>query len=167
MITASASACAAIAAVFVSLRVAITQRRIQEKQLKQDLFDKRYAVFLAVEEFLVHVDQINGSVKPTGDEYRRFRYAMEQAEFLFNADVNSYMKEVDQVARTLHEKCLERDHLALMKQQNTELSAEILKQYTELSLEIVKMLGEIIGPLPEKRKKVFGPYLQLSRISKR
>ena len=156
MIAAGASALAAITAIGVSSWVAFKQRRIQEWQLKQNLFDKRYAVFLAVEEFLMHVYGVDGSVKPTGDEYRRFRYAMDQAEFLFNADVNSYMKEVNQVAGNLHVKCFERDHLALMNQQNTELSVEILK-----------MLGEISGPLLEKRKMAFGPYLQLSRISRR
>jgi hypothetical protein len=156
MIAAGASACAAIAAIFVSFWVAITQRRIQERQLKQDLFDKRYAVFLAVEEFLVHVDQMNGSVKPTGDEYRRFRYAMERAEFLFDTDVNSYMTEVNQAVCGMHEKCFKRDKLAEIHQPDTELSKDILK-----------VLGEISGPLREKRKKVFSPYLQLNRISKR
>ena len=111
-VAAGVSALAAITAIGVSLWVAFTQRRIQERQLKQNLFDKRYAVFLAVEEFLIHLLQRDGSVKLTGDEYRRFRYAMEQAEFLFDADVNSYMTEVDQVARHLYCKCFKRDNLA-------------------------------------------------------
>ncbi len=143
---------AAITAIGVSLWVAFTQRRIQERQLEQNLFDKRYAVFQIVEEFLIHVLQTDGSVKLTGDEYRRFRYAVEQAEFLFDADVNSYMKEVNQAVLDLHPKCFKRDKLALMNQQDA-----------ELGVEIIKVLGEIGGPLLDKRKKVFGPYLQLSR----
>jgi hypothetical protein len=156
MIAAGASALAAITAIGVSSWVAFKQRRIQEWQLKQNLFDKRYAVFLAVEEFLMHVYGVDGSVKPTGDEYRRFRYAMEQAEFLFDTDVNSYMTEVNQTVSGMHEKCFKRDKLA-----------EIHQPDTELSIEILKVLGEISGPLLEKRKMVFGPYLQLSRISRR
>jgi hypothetical protein len=34
------------------LRIAHTQNQIQQRALQQDLFDKRYAVYVAIEEFL-------------------------------------------------------------------------------------------------------------------
>jgi hypothetical protein len=40
---------AAIIAIVISLRVAREQNQLQERQLKQDLFERRYAVFLAGE----------------------------------------------------------------------------------------------------------------------
>jgi hypothetical protein len=75
----TASALAAITALAVSSWVAYVQRRIQERQRKQNLYDKPYALFLAVEEFVAHVQR---SLALTGDEFRRFQYAVEHAEFL-------------------------------------------------------------------------------------
>jgi hypothetical protein len=78
----TASALAAITALAVSSWVAYVQRRIQERQRKQNLYDKPYALFLAVEEFVVHVQRVDGSLALTADEFRRFQYAVEHAEFL-------------------------------------------------------------------------------------
>jgi hypothetical protein len=145
------SALAAITALWISLWVANVQRRIQEKQLKQDLFDKRYAVYLAVGEFLMHVVRVDGSIKLPSDEYRTFAYTMEQAEFLFGSDVNTYLRDMKTKALALYPKCFERDHLARMNQQNA-----------DLSLEISKVIGDLSGPDFDKRKQIFGPYLKLS-----
>jgi hypothetical protein len=147
----SLSVLAAITALGLSARLAYAQRRIQEGQLKQSLYDKRYAVFLAVEEFLMHVLRENGSVKLLGEEFRRFRYALEQAEFLFKTDVTNYMKQLDKTVQYLYAKAFTRDHLAAANQNDP-----------QLDLEITNVLMELGGPFIERRKMVFGPYLQLS-----
>jgi hypothetical protein len=97
----------------VSSWVAYAQRRIQERQLKQNLYDKPHALFLAVEEFVVHVQRVDGSVALTGDEFRRFQYAVEQAEFLFGADVVNYMNELNGAVLNLHPKSLGRSRACL------------------------------------------------------
>jgi hypothetical protein len=105
----TASALAAITSLAVSLWVAYAQRRIQERQLKHDLYDKPCSLFLAVEEFVVHVQRVDGSVALTGDEFRRFQYAVEQAEFLFGADVVNYVNKLNGAVLNLHPKCFRRD----------------------------------------------------------
>jgi hypothetical protein len=147
----TASAFAAITALGVFLWVANAQRRNQAMQLKQNLFDKRYNVYLVVEEFLMHVLRTNGSFNMPGEEFRRFKYAAEQAEFLFGADVVSYMKEINKVAVDLWPKCSKRDHLANMGENIAALGAEI-----------TPMLGYFGDVALKTRDKVFGPYLQLS-----
>jgi hypothetical protein len=81
VLASTVSALAAITALAVSSWVAYAQRRIQESQLKQNLHDKPYALFLAVEEFVVHVQRMDSSLALTADEFRRFQYAVEHAEF--------------------------------------------------------------------------------------
>jgi hypothetical protein len=152
LLASSGSALAAITALWISLWVANVQRQIQTKQLKQDLFEKRYAIFLAAEAFLAHVLKTDGSVNLIGEEFRKFRYVMDEAQFLFNTDVVNYLNEINQAVLGLHGKCFERDHLASMNKQDAALGVEILQKLDEFS-----------GPFLEKRKKIFSPYLQLGR----
>ena len=147
----TASALAAVTALGLSLWVAFKQRQIQERQLKQSLYDKRYAVFLTVEEFLNYVLRVNGSVNLLGDEVRRFLYAKEQAEFLYKRDVVDYMEQLWQSVRVLYDKACKRDHLKKMNRQDDELNVGIVKTTIEINEAFV-----------ERRKKLFGPYLQLS-----
>ncbi len=105
LLTSGLSAFAAITALLISLRVARAQRRIQEQQLKQDLFDKRYGVFLAVRVFLDYVFKNDGSVILYSSEFRHFRDVRQQAEFLFNADVTDYLKALNKAADDLYIKC--------------------------------------------------------------
>lgn len=145
------SAFAAISALAISLWVAHEQRKLSRSQLKHSYFEKRYAVFRATEDFLNHVLRVDGSLKLVSDEFRTFHYALEQAEFLFGPDVVGYMNELKKTVVDIHPQVFERDHLALMKLQKLELDTEI-----------TAVLMRLAGPLTEKRKQVFGPYLQLS-----
>jgi hypothetical protein len=145
------SALAATTALAVSLWVEYAQRQLIRRQIKQSLYEKRYAIFLAAEDFLMHVLRVDGSIKLPSEEFRKFHDATEQTEFLFGADVVAYMDQLKKTACDLYPKAFERDHLAAMNQQKP-----------ELDLEITKALMEIGGRFVEKRKEVFGPYLQLS-----
>ncbi len=151
-----ASALLAGTAIWVALRGARLQRQIQERQLNINLFDKRYAVLVATQDFAAYILKTDGAVKLDSDEYRRFWIAMEHAEYFFEPSVKSYMKELDQIARDLYVKCRNRDHLVMMHERHEEVGAEILNKLTELSASFL-----------EKPKKVFSPYLQLTGATKR
>jgi hypothetical protein len=130
-----ASVFAAVTAMGVALWVAKLQREIQERQLRRNLFDKRYAILLLVQEFLAHVLKMDGAVDLQGDECRRFWNAMAQAEFLFDSDVNSYMNEIKQTVLSLHTKHAQRNHWVAMREQDKAepVMADILKILAELS----------------------------------
>ncbi len=93
------AAVAAAITVFVALRIAENQNKlqtaladkqieIQARQLKKDLFDRRFAVFIEAAEFIGYVLQENGKIELVGPgKYRRFRESMEVAQMLFGEDV--------------------------------------------------------------------------------
>jgi hypothetical protein len=141
-----ASALAAIVALGISVWVALWQRKLQKERVRQDLFDKRYAVFLSVDEFVMYVLRVDGSFKMMGDEVRRFLYAVEQSEFLFHADVIDYMHQVEKTVFDLHPKAAKRDHLAKMNQNDS-----------ELNVQIEDVIIELAGSLSERRREVFRP----------
>ena len=145
------SAFAAITALAVSLWVAYEQRQLTRRQIKQSLYEKRYAVFLAAEKFLMYVLKVDGSISLSSEEFRKFHYAAEQAQFLFGSDVVGYMTRLKETACDLYPKTSERDHLARMNQHKS-----------ELDIKINNVLMEIGGPFVEERARVFGPYLRLS-----
>jgi hypothetical protein len=67
----------------------------QERQLKKDLFDRRFSVFTDVQKFFDYVLQKNGDIELNGPgEYRQFRECMERAEMLFGDDVKEYLEDV-------------------------------------------------------------------------
>jgi hypothetical protein len=75
----------------------------QERQLKKDLFDRRFAVFTDVQKFFDYVLQKNGDIELSGPgEYRQFRECMERAEMLFGHDVMTYLEDVDETARAFY-----------------------------------------------------------------
>jgi hypothetical protein len=75
----------------------------QERQLRKDLFARRFAVFTGVQKFFDYVLQKNGDIELHGPgEYRQFRECMERAEMLFGSDVNLYLKDVDETARAFY-----------------------------------------------------------------
>ncbi len=146
-----ASASAAVTAIVVSLWVANKQRRIQESQRQQSLYDKRYAIYLAVEEIVMYVLRTNGSVDLLGEEYRRYQYAAEQAVFLFNEEITAFVNDIKKKVSALYVKSSKRDNLARMGQQND-----------DLNIQISEALQDFAGPILEGRRNLFGPYLQLS-----
>src|SRR5277367_715774 len=85
------SALAAITAIGISVWVWISQGRILKRQLKIALFDKRYPIFLTTEEFIAYVIRVDGSIELSSNEVRKFQFAVEQSEFLFEKDVLGYM----------------------------------------------------------------------------
>lgn len=105
------TAVASLTAVIVAFVIAHNQNRLQatlasrqddlqERQLKKDLFDRRFAVFNEALAFISYVLRENGKIELTGPgPYRRFRESMDAAEMLFGPHVNDYLSKVDQTAR--------------------------------------------------------------------
>ena len=107
VLTPIASVLAAITALALSTWVAYRQRQIQELQLRQNLFDKRYSIFQTVEDFMNYVLQNDGSINIISAEFRRFRDAREQAEFLFETDVSKYLAKLNETVLALYLKITE------------------------------------------------------------
>ena len=83
---------AAGAALWISNRVAREQKRLTEHQLKQDLFDRRFAVYRTVDGFLCAVAGADGV--PRHQDMRPFFKAQDEADFLFGLDVKDFLNEV-------------------------------------------------------------------------
>jgi hypothetical protein len=81
---------AALIAGFVAY-IAWQQWRTAEKKRNQDLFDKRFAVFVAARDFLGDI-QLHG--KPSRKAIRAYVIGTSGAQFLFNDDVHLYLKEI-------------------------------------------------------------------------
>jgi hypothetical protein len=120
---------------------------IQTRQLTKDLFDRRFAVFTAVDSFIAYVVQNNGKIQLAGPgEYRQWREAMERAQMLFGEDVNEYLKRVEQTAGEFY--------VAVHKLENNRADMEAIDDNERL-------LNELSVALPAKRVQVFRPYLEL------
>ena len=87
-------------------QVAEGQEMLTKRQLKQDLFDKRYAVFAAVPQYiefkllsppgpLVLGDESPGMAE-RNSRADELSYILAQHQFLFGQDVASFLTEIDQ-----------------------------------------------------------------------
>ena len=75
--------------------IAWQQWKTAEKKRNQDLFDKRFAVFVAARDFLGDI-QMHG--KPSRKATRAYVIGTSGAQFLFDDDVHLYLKEIVQRA---------------------------------------------------------------------
>jgi hypothetical protein len=163
------AAFAALMTVFVARRIARNQNVLQqvladrqfelqkaqleqqERQLKKDLFDRRFAVFTDTGDFLVYVIRQNGNISLTGPEYRQFSQTMEKAQMLFGADVGAYLEDVDKTARDFYVLAQGRERAV----QTGDVDA--IKQDGDVSVRIgVDLL--------QKRPVVFRPHLSLEQL---
>ena len=85
----------------VAVWVAFTQRRIQKRQIQQNLFDKRFAVYNAVRELLMTIVRADGRFD--WKECVQYLYTVESAEFLFGDDVNKHLLKVREKAKSIYE----------------------------------------------------------------
>jgi hypothetical protein len=76
------AACAAVG-------VGVTQWLLQKQHLKQNLFDKRYKVYAAIDTFLTSVINVDGAMD--GKAVRALRFETAHAEFLFGKDVIDFI----------------------------------------------------------------------------
>lgn len=106
-------------------RTASAQREIAQAKLQLDLFDRRYAMFEALWEFLSNTTSSSVS-QPTGT-YAEFTNLIPKSRFLFGPEVEAYM-------RLVHRKRLELDslHAQIRSQGGVVLSQEQTAQLTDL-----------------------------------
>jgi hypothetical protein len=152
------TAFAAAITVFVAIFIARNQGRLQKalaemqleqqaRQLKWNLFDRRFAVFAGVLEFISYVVQKNGVIELAGPgQYREFRECMETAEMLFGNDVIKYLEDVDETAREFYVSARRRG-------------------INSGDIDAINRDGELLSRLSvtllQQRKGVFRPYLFL------
>jgi type II secretory pathway pseudopilin PulG len=74
------------------------QQEQQERQLKKDLFDRRFAVFKDTGEFISPILSTPTSFTPQGDGYRRFGETLQLAEMLFDPEVREYLEDINSTA---------------------------------------------------------------------
>lgn len=68
-----------------TLIIAWRQWRTEQAKLKLDLFEKRYAIYAAVLEFM---KSVNAYGNATHDDVRRFQLGVSQCEFLFDSKID-------------------------------------------------------------------------------
>jgi hypothetical protein len=151
-------ALAAIGTVAVALRISNNQNRLQtmladrqldmqERQLKKDLFDRRFAIFTDTLEFIGLVLRNDGNIVLEGQEYRHFREAMQKAGMLFGTDVRNYLNGLDKTARDLYVSAQGRGQAV----QSSDVEA--IKKHSELLSHVIEL-----APAAED---VFRSYLSL------
>jgi hypothetical protein len=73
----------------------------QERQLRKDLFDRRFAVFTDTGEFMRPILSAPSGFTPQGEGYRKFGETMQIADMLFGPEVRKYLEDVDRTAVAL------------------------------------------------------------------
>lgn len=86
------------AAIGIALWNSFWQSRLQRRQLKQAVFEKRYAVYQRVLEFL----RLASNTAPTFPQIISFGQETDHAKFLFGKRVQGFIKEVFTKANRLH-----------------------------------------------------------------
>jgi hypothetical protein len=134
---------AAAAAAFIGA----VQWSLQRKQLKQELFDKRFRIYAAVTDFLGEASVCYGKIDP--DAYRRFKGAVGPAKFLFRPEVNTFITQASDLVLDL-----KRSHERYDGLKATAEGVGIKAAEQELDALYRKLLGT--------NTDVFGPDLQIS-----
>lgn len=75
----------------IALYVAIKQYYLSKHQLKIELYEKRYKIYIATKEF---VKKIDVDVKKDDFIFQDFKPILNEAKFLFHDDISAYLKEL-------------------------------------------------------------------------
>lgn len=119
--------------------------RTAEKKRRQELFDRCYAVFAAVRDFLLEVRE---SGTPSMIGFDKFIIATKGAEFIFGEDVCSFISEISDKAYNSREKSLR------------VISSPALPARDRL-VELVSEENEWLMKQVNRLPAVFDPYLHL------
>jgi hypothetical protein len=130
---------------------------LQKQHLQQNLYDKRFRVFMGLRTYLCTLTDHEGHLSDLS-AYNQFHYDTDPALFLFGHEVTTYLKHIDDIAMTLVRRTaqIEIDTLA-----PTSTLAPDSKPTLELQLEAQKILVELYHAVLDGMYTVFRPYLQL------
>lgn len=84
------TACSLIIALIVAI-VAVQQLLLSRQRFKLDLFEKRYNVYKATQDFL---ENIRTDYKVEMDDIIKFRASTQDSVFLFQEDIPNYLKKI-------------------------------------------------------------------------
>jgi hypothetical protein len=123
------------------------QHLLAKEKFKLCLFEKRFAVYKGVQIFLTHIFM---KAKVDIDKLFEFRRDTQDAMFLFDDAISTYIKEIDHKALDLHTTV--KTYRPLPK---GDKRSHLCKHEAQL-------LRELTGELP-KLKDVFAPYLKFKK----
>jgi len=145
----AASLLVSVIAVSISLWVANRQRELQERQLRKDLFERRFEIYTKTNDFLVYTMRNDGMIVLTGPEYRDFQDTMEKAEMLCE-QAHPYLVEIAEAAKELY----------VYKQKES----EVIRTGDVKAIEEGRRFRErLFVDLPQRRKAAFYQYLSLEQ----
>jgi hypothetical protein len=110
--------------------IAFQQMAIARQKLNHDLFDRRYAVYLAVRDFIAAVRNRETALHET---VLSFHFAILPAPFLFDAEMNAYLREMETRGRTvaiLRNEADNPDHQA-ERNENRQNEAEAMRWFIQ------------------------------------
>lgn len=125
----------------------VQQHKLAKEKFKLDMFEKRFAVYKEVQEFLTVILQ-DGTFKL--DQLYEFRRKTQDSTFLFGIDIPQY---IDGIAKKA------------LDMRSTEKKYESLpvgQRRSELGEKETRLLEELTDELP-KLKEVFAPYLRFDK----
>ncbi len=103
-----ATACAAAAAVFVTvhfnrrqMEIAETQKNIALDKLKWDSHEERYKIYSEARNLISYVSQQHDVEKIDNMKIRELRVKIDEARFFFTPSIRSFLDELDQTAESL------------------------------------------------------------------
>lgn len=131
-------------------RITREQTALQERQLKQDLFEKRYTVYAAIQKWLSEAVRVDGSIGY--GSIIEFHYVTDQANFLFGGEIISFIEEVGTILVAVQIAAQKRDRLI-----------ERREEYRDAEKEVNRLLDIVTKELSYRRDDIFRSYLQLHR----
>jgi hypothetical protein len=124
------------------------QRQIQEAQLKNALYDRRFSVYAGSLRYMTRLMQMNGAVESS--DLEKYVPEVELGELLFGEEVRKFLVDLRELGINLYVMSREAAHLDTMQQEST-----------AKHLEVGEMMKELTGRMMERRTQVFRPYLKL------
>jgi hypothetical protein len=98
------------AAIFIQISFNRRQAVIAEDRLKFDLFQRRYAVYKSVKEFLELLAREGESIAFNSEKIKSFYIELDEASFFFGKDIQDFLKEIHDAVEKLVDKLVRRRH---------------------------------------------------------
>jgi hypothetical protein len=132
-----------LVALFASY-IAYRQYVLGRERFKLDLFDKRFAVFVATRRFLTHILQ---QASVSMEQLLEYRAGVAEAAFLFDDHIVEYLKSVDEKA------------LHLWTAMETMKPLPVGEARTKAAGEVSEAVRWLVDQLPELKVR-FAPFLR-------
>ena len=119
------------------------------KRSSNSLYDRRFAVYEDSGEYLARIMRTNGDLESSDLQW--YVPVLEKGNLLFGADVGAYLKELQDKAADIYVKSKEAKHKDVMKPFSG----------TDDHLAVAEMMKDFCGPMLDRRRALFWPYLKL------